>query len=313
LHSSVRALRVLAISDQNKAFLADKNHRTIKLLVRVVKEFVEGVGGGRAGGGGNDTISPSLAVLALLELSFIHSEDEDLPKLFPASLDLMSLLQKFMKMMKEKKLVLDGDASEDDVTMKESEQAAANLLGRLGYKRLEEEAKVREGKREEEVAAKLQESSASATSVQGASQHVMLSYCWNKNASPHLVKELGEKLKSLGVEVWRDEDGSALVHKMEGSTDETMALAIENAAVMIVFCSQEYKESSNCRLECKYAKRLEKGGKLKLIFVMMQDGYFDKADGWLGMYLGDSLWYGLWNDSQMDGAVDSISKLLGIV
>jgi hypothetical protein len=133
LHSSVRALRVLAISDQNKAFLADKNHRTIKLLVRVVKEFVEGVGGGRAGGGENDTISPSLAVLALLELSFIHSEDEDLPKLFPASLDLMSLLQKFMKMMKEK-LVLDRDASEDDVTMKESEQAAANLLGRLGYR-----------------------------------------------------------------------------------------------------------------------------------------------------------------------------------
>jgi hypothetical protein len=80
---------------------------------------------------------------------------------------------------------------------------------------------------------------------------------------------------------------------------------------MIVFCSQEYKESSNCRLECKYAKRLEKGGKLKLIFVMMQDGYFDKADGWLGMYLDDSLWYGLWKDSQMDGAVDSISKLLG--
>jgi hypothetical protein len=139
----------------------------------------------------------------------------------------------------------------------------------------------------------------------------MLSYCWNKNASPHLVKELGEKLKRLGVEVWRDEEGSALVHKMEGSTDQKMAFAIENAAAMIVSCSQEYKDSSNCRLECKYAKRLEKGGKLKLIFDMMQEGYFDKADGWLGMYLGDSLWYGLWNDNQMDGAVDSIAKLLG--
>ena len=44
------------------------------------------------------------------------------------------------------------------------------------------------------------------TSVERRS-HVMLSYCWAKEARPELVKRLGEALSLAGYDVWRDEVG----------------------------------------------------------------------------------------------------------
>ncbi len=42
---------------------------------------------------------------------------------------------------------------------------------------------------------------------------------------------------------------------------------------MVLVCvSREYKDSANCRMECKYAKALEAAGKLKIVYLMMQAG-----------------------------------------
>jgi len=49
---------------------SSRKHDVINLLLRTLREFVTNTGGGRAGGGGKDALSASLAVSGLLELSF---------------------------------------------------------------------------------------------------------------------------------------------------------------------------------------------------------------------------------------------------
>ena len=67
-------------------------------------------------------------------------------------------------------------------------------------------------------------SSSGATSSSGANtvrKHVMVSYAWG--AKKELAAALAAELRSLGYEVWRDEEGSAIVPSMSGDTDERMA------------------------------------------------------------------------------------------
>jgi hypothetical protein len=103
---------------------------------------------------------------------------------------------------------------------------------------------------------------------------------------------------------------------MAGATDEVMAQAVEAASHVIVFVSKDYKESANCRMEAKYTNQLSKKGKVKPIFVMVQNEYTtvstpEYVDGWLGIMIGDSLWYPMWSESQIDSTAQEIAKVLG--
>ena len=62
---------------------------------------------------------------------------------------------------------------------------------------------------------------------------------------------LYDKLVARGIEVWRDEVGSAHAAPIAGSTVGAMADAIEKSAIVLCFVSKKYKESANCRLECE--------------------------------------------------------------
>lgn len=95
-----------------------------------------------------------------------------------------------------------------------------------------------------------------------------------------------------------------------------MADAIECSCAVIVCVSKEYKSSANCRMEANYANQRKKKGKLELFFVMMQQEYTtvsspDSVDGYLGIMVGDNLWYPLWDGTFLSDTVDSITKLLG--
>ncbi|GMI17465.1 hypothetical protein TrLO_g3639 [Triparma laevis f. longispina] len=68
LHSPLRAMKVLAKTDGFKSYLLEKG--VYAKLHRCVRDFVENTGGGYVGGGGDDVESASLAVDALLELSY---------------------------------------------------------------------------------------------------------------------------------------------------------------------------------------------------------------------------------------------------
>jgi hypothetical protein len=100
-------------------------------------------------------------------------------------------------------------------------------------------------------------------------RHVMVSYCWNTNAKPELVKQLVDALRSFSYEVWRDEDGSAYVEKMQGSVDDRMAEAVEHSYAVIICVSEEYKQSDNCKFEANYASARLKQSELDYILFVL--------------------------------------------
>jgi hypothetical protein len=118
----------------------------------------------------------------------------------------------------------------------------------------------------------------------------MLSYAWG--CKKELVVALELSLRDMNYEVWRDETGSSIVPSMSGATDDCMAEAIEASCVVVVCVSPAYKESANCRMEAKYAGGRAKKGKLKFIFVMMDELYHTHSsnaiDGWLGFMVSST-------------------------
>eukprot|EP01052_Picozoa_sp_SAG31_P013520 SAG31_NODE_814_length_11876_cov_16.478984_1_plen_1874_part_00 len=130
---------------------------------------------------------------------------------------------------------------------------------------------------------------------------IMISYCWDQQSQ---VKRVHAALVSRSYHVWID------VEQMTGSTVDSMALAVENAEVMLIGVSRQYKESTNCRLEAQYAMQRE----VPTIPLMLVDGY--KADGWLGMLIGTRMWYGfhgqvLTDDSLFEAMVSNLCRDLG--
>ena len=89
-----------------------------------------------------------------------------------------------------------------------------------------------------------------------------------------------------------------------------MALAVENAEVVLIGVSRQYKESTNCRLEAQYAMQRE----VPTIPLLLEDGY--RADGWLGMLIGTRMWYGFFGPvlteaSLFEGKVSELCRDLG--
>jgi hypothetical protein len=148
--------------------------------------------------------------------------------------------------------------------------------------------------------------------------HVMISYSWACKKD-HVVA-LDKKLRELGYDVFRDEEGSSLVPGVgDGAVEETMAKAVEYAHTVVICVSQQYKDSVNCRTEAKYALALSKPGKdgsPKLVYVMMDEQYHTRSsprqvDGWLGMMVGTELWYPLWDANQVESTAKQLSNLIG--
>ena len=129
----------------------------------------------------------------------------------------------------------------------------------------------------------------------------MLSYNWGHQ---DVIKRINTALKARDYTVWID------VERMQGSTVEAMAEAVEGAAVVCYGISRAYKQSVNCRLEAQYAFQREKD----MVPMMMEDGY--RPDGWLGMFLGVRLWYGfigatLDSEGAFEGKIDELCRELG--
>jgi hypothetical protein len=97
---------------------------------------------------------------------------------------------------------------------------------------------------------------------------------------------------------------------MKGATVDTMALAVEGSAVVLLGVSRAYKESSNCRMEAQYALQKKK----PLIPLMLTQGY--EPDGWLGLLLGTSMWYGFYGETLSSGSafdvrMDALCREIG--
>ncbi|XP_076822897.1 uncharacterized protein LOC143469184 isoform X2 [Clavelina lepadiformis] len=115
-------------------------------------------------------------------------------------------------------------------------------------------------------------------------KHVMISYQWNKQ--PIMLK-LRDYLKKIGFETWVDVD------KMKKSILDEMAHAVEDAEVVVIAMTDDYKNSNNCRT-AEYAYKRKK----PIIPLLLEPGYDPK--GWLGALLGMTLYIDLSNDDDCE-------------
>jgi hypothetical protein len=199
----VQALAELTCSDSNKLIMGST--RLVRLLAQSLRLFVEQKpslrSGGDAKGGGEDIASARFSVAALVQLSFLHDNDSSLLTLMPPDIELPGLLNSFADSAK--------DVGDD------ARLHARTLARRFACK------------------------PALKTSVSHTQKHIMISYCWADSAKPGIVLDLAKLLRDYGIDVWMDRSGSSLVGPMAGSTDETMALAVESSSAVIVCVSQK--------------------------------------------------------------------------
>ena len=288
----LRACLVLSESDSNKPHLRSSNllHLTVEALKlyssdapRLTITRSSGVPAD-FGGGGSDPESAQLCVELLLQLSFCFPKESDWRS---AVVQQCPDLNEVLLVLKD----LPADRSLDMHTM----LSLKHLLGTLEQASLPLVACV-------------------SMVPDSEKKHVMLSYCWG--AKKELVIELGSSLRAKGVDVWRDEEGSQCVPAMGGSTDDCMAAAIERSHTIIICVSPAYKASANCRMEAKYANDMHKRGRVKLVFVMMEQDYTTRSspeyvDGWLGLMIGDHLWHAMWAGEHVAAAAAAIHVSIG--
>ena len=105
----------------------------------------------------------------------------------------------------------------------------------------------------------------------------MISYCWENK---EVVLKLKEQLHKTGIKTWFDEENMPSESILTGMAD-----AVEGAALMLLCYSAPYKRSANCRMEAEYGHKIGK----KNLFIRVQPQY--KPDGWLGLLLGNNLYY----------------------
>jgi hypothetical protein len=117
-----------------------------------------------------------------------------------------------------------------------------------------------------------------ATPLDTANKHIMLSYSWRFGKEK--VVALASALRGAGFDVWRDEEGSSVMHPMGGCADDTMAKAVEKSFLVICCISRHYKESPNCRSEAQYAKLLWQQGKSCSTPTIRRARWHSPTAGW---------------------------------
>eukprot|EP00794_Sanderia_malayensis_P018430 gene18430-20280_t len=123
--------------------------------------------------------------------------------------------------------------------------------------------------------------------------HVMLSYNWESKAQ---VLRIKKELKKLGYKTWMDVD------KMHGDLNERMAEAVEGAAVVVVFMTQKYEESHNCKKELNYADDKRK----KIVPVKLEPKY--KPSKALGLIVAGKLYTVFSGESQFESNFADLRK-----
>lgn len=146
-----------------------------------------------------------------------------------------------------------------------------------------------------EMIAKPLENRLKSTNNNFKNKHIMISY---NHSTKQQCKKLNSFLKSKGYKTWFDLDD------MSNDIHDDMAKAVENASIVLICYSENYKNSNNCRLEAQYATDLCKN----IIPLRMQSKY--KADGWLGIILSGRLYINFPNSdfNESDPAINEIFK-----
>eukprot|EP00732_Lithocolla_globosa_P002246 Lithocolla_globosa_v1_NODE_1419_length_2591_cov_7.666009.p1 type:complete len:640 gc:universal NODE_1419_length_2591_cov_7.666009:2066-147(-) len=126
---------------------------------------------------------------------------------------------------------------------------------------------------------------------------VMISYSWSHQVAVLALVATLRAQTDISMELWID------VERMQGDVMQAMANAVDEANLLLVFFSLEYKESANCQRELQYAVRQNK----PIIYIQIQEEY--RPDGWLGLLMCDSL-YVKFQKCQTEPTVTEILRIL---
>lgn len=139
-------------------------------------------------------------------------------------------------------------------------------------------------------------------------RHVMISYAWLPSQHKRRIVQLTSRLKSLGVNIWRDEEGSNTLGPVcdFGNLYEALARAIETSIQIIIFVSKAYQESYNCQAELSYIIKKAQKSSIKLIFVKLEARH--EPSGLLGFALGSSFYHELYDDNSIDSVAEIIAR-----
>ncbi|CAK8687498.1 unnamed protein product [Clavelina lepadiformis] len=123
-------------------------------------------------------------------------------------------------------------------------------------------------------------------------QHIMISYNWND--SKDLAHKISDELSAAGYKVWIDKN------EMRGDIYDKMYEAVDNAYLVLMFLSENYKLSENCKREGKLAADKRK----RIIPIITQDNY--KMEGWTALLVSGKLYY----DFSKESFQDNFDKLI---
>eukprot|EP01040_Poterioochromonas_malhamensis_P009076 gene9076-9830_t len=292
-------LRCLSISDGNKTLML-KHPTFMTHVLRAIQLFIDDANEcgavyqgfqSYAGGGGKDFESIENFTELLLQLSFYYEDDSQLQREFnKPEYQLPYRLKCLLNLPEHRQFPF------------EARQYTLQLLNRLEPNTIVQQ---------DYTQRTLYRST--STSIE-TPQHIMVSYAWGPHKQQ--VINLTNRLKGLGYDVWRDEEGSSLVPPMHGDIVATMAEAIQNSYLIVVCCSREYKESTNCRAEAKYAQARQQSHNLRIVYVMLDEHYHTRStpqviDGWLSYMVGNQQWYPLWEEDQIESTADAVAALAG--
>ncbi|CAK8677563.1 uncharacterized protein LOC143447268 [Clavelina lepadiformis] len=129
----------------------------------------------------------------------------------------------------------------------------------------------------------------------GKDKHIMISYQWNNQP---IILKLRDYLNQNGLKTWIDVD------KMQGSILEDMAHAVEDAGVIVIAMTEDYKNSNSCRTEAEYAYKLQK----PIIPLLLEPGY--EPDGWLGALVGTQLYVDLSLKHSFEAKFPDVLKMI---
>jgi hypothetical protein len=297
------ALRNLSISDGNKNIMISYSNRLFSLISQAIKLYIDNAEVCRVieadstrvtfGGGGKDEESVESLLEFLLQLSFQFDEDKHASVtmrdafIVKDCFNIQELLEELLKIANDRSLPFSAKSF------------ATTLLNRL---------------KSADNTINIQPKASTEANKERPPRHIMLSYSWSANKP--LVVSLCNRLKEMGYDIWRDEEGSSILPSMSGDVTDMMAEAIQLSHMMIIFVSPEYKESTNCRSEANYARSRSLSHNLKLVYVMVNEGYHTRSsprsvDGWLGFMVGSELWYSLWHSNQVDSTAKQLESLIG--
>ncbi|XP_055873117.1 uncharacterized protein LOC106050690 isoform X1 [Biomphalaria glabrata] len=139
---------------------------------------------------------------------------------------------------------------------------------------------------------------ATSNATGGNDRHIMISYC---HADKEIVHKIYHSLQSLGYNLWIDKE------KMEINVFESMSQAVEDSSIVIMCISQKYKDSAYCKMEAEYTSNLKKD----YLIVKVTPNY--KPDGWLGLMLGQKLYFDFCGRSPYDTVMQELVKQIEVI